>query len=233
MLRPPAGPYPANPMPALIFDFDGVIMNSEPLHERTIRAAVESVGLTMSHEDFIRVAVGTADMECMRRLAAEQGRALTEDQLAAMAAMKREMFRQERERGAIEPFPGTVRLMREAAADPRIDGVAVCTGSRRIEAEAQLRGIGVWDVLRGCITRESVTRIKPDPEPYLRACACVGLPPRECIAIEDTVPGVRSALAAGLRVAAVCHTLPASALREAHRVFESTEEMTVDDLLGI
>jgi beta-phosphoglucomutase-like phosphatase (HAD superfamily) len=123
--------------------------------------------------------------------------------------------------------------MHAASEDPRVGAVAVCTGSRLAEAELQLRATGVWGLLKGCITRESVTRIKPDPEPYLRACECVGMKPRECVTVEDTVPGIRSARAAGVRVAAVCHTLPAGMLGEADRVFESTAQIRVDDLLAM
>lgn len=220
-------------MPALIFDFDGVIMDSEPVHERTIRAAAESVGLTLSHDDFIRVCVGTADAECLVRLAREQGRELTDEQLASMVHIKRSTFADLRAAGHIKPFPATVALIRAAAADPRITGLAVCTGSRRAEAEAQLRAAELWPFFRACITRESVTRIKPDPEPYQRACEALGVHPADAIAIEDTVPGLRSALAAGLRVAAVCHTLPPTALRDAHRIYPSTAAITLDDLLAI
>lgn len=167
-------------MPALIFDFDGVIMDSEPVHERTIRAAAESAGLRLTHEDFVRVCVGSADAECLVRLARDQGRELSEADLARMVDIKRSMFAELREAGEIRPFAGTVALIRAAAADPRIAGMAVCTGSRRAEAEAQLRG-------------------------------------------------------AGLRVAAVCHTLPRETLEAAgaHAVFSGTDAISLDDLLAV
>lgn len=222
-------------MPALIFDFDGVIMDSEPVHERTIRAAAESAGLRLTHEDFVRVCVGSADAECLVRLARDQGRELSEADLARMVDIKRSMFAELREAGEIRPFAGTVALIRAAAADPRIAGMAVCTGSRRAEAETQLRGAGLWGFFGGCVTRESVTRIKPDPEPYVKACASLGVRPRDAVAVEDTVPGVRSALGAGLRVAAVCHTLPRETLEAAgaHAVFSGTDAISLDDLLAV
>jgi beta-phosphoglucomutase len=221
-------------MPALILDFDGVIMDSEPVHERTIRAAAESVGLRLTHEDFVRVCVGTADVECFERLARDQGRELSPDDLARMVQIKRAMFTELRDAGEIRPFPGTVALIRAAAADPRITAMAVCTGSRLADVETQLRAAGLWEFFDARITRESVTRIKPDPEPYARACASLGVEPRDAVALEDTAPGVRSAAAAGLRVAAVCHTLPREALEAAgaHAVFGTTNDIGVDDLLA-
>lgn len=221
-------------MPALILDFDGVIVDSEPVHERTIRAAAESAGLRLTRDDFVRICVGSADLECLVRLARDQGRELPEPELTRMVHIKRSMFAQLRAAGEIRPFPGTVALIRAAAADPRITGMAVCTGSRLAEAEAQLRAAGLWESFDGCITRESVSRIKPDPEPYMRACECLGVEPRDAVAIEDTVPGVRSALGAGLRVIAVCHTLPRETLEAAgaHAVHAATAGMGIADLLG-
>jgi HAD superfamily hydrolase (TIGR01509 family) len=114
-----------------------------------------------------------------------------------------------------------------------VRGLAVCTGSRRAEAELQLRAAGLYELFGAVITRDEVTRIKPDPEPYLRACAAVGREPGACVAVEDTPTGIRSALAAGMRVAAVCHTFGAERLGEAHRVFTGTEGLGVEELLNV
>jgi len=225
-------------MRAIIFDFDGVIMDSEPVHERAIRAAVESVGLSMSHQEFVDVCVGTADFDCLVRLGRLQGRELSPAELEGMIAVKRRVFAGLREAGEVRPIAGTVRLIREAAGDERLRaegrprGLAVCTGSRRAEAELQLRAAGLYDLFGVVITRDEVVKIKPDPEPYLKACAALGREAGQCVAVEDTPTGIRSARAAGMRVVAVCHTFPAERLNEAHRVFEGTEGLGVEELLG-
>jgi beta-phosphoglucomutase-like phosphatase (HAD superfamily) len=194
-------------MRAIIFDFDGVIVDSEPVHERAIRAAMESVGLSMSHREFVEVCVGISDHQGVVRLARMQGRELTEAELEGMVGVKGRVFAELRGAGEVRPIAGTVRLIREAAGDQRlagaVRGLAVCTGSRRAEAELQLRQAGLFKLFGAVVTRDDVVKVKPDPEPYLKACGALGREPGRCVAVEDTPTGIRSARAAGMRVVGV------------------------------
>ena len=133
-------------MRAIIFDFDGVIMDSEPVHERAIGAAVESVGLSMSHQEFVDVCVGTADFDCLVRLGRLQGRELSPVELEGMIAVKRRVFAGLREAGEVRPIAGKVRLIREAAGDEKALKVhrEVTALQDEILAKGLIRPGAVW-----------------------------------------------------------------------------------------
>ncbi|WP_405827558.1 HAD family hydrolase [Streptomyces sp. NBC_01176] len=111
--------------------------------------------------------------------------------------------------GRVRALPGAVELVLEAE---RHGPVGVATASPRSFVLAALEGLGLLAVLRAVVCGEDVVRVKPAPDPYLRAAAEVGVPPSGCLAVEDSPNGIRSAAAAGMYVLAVPRggmTLPA------------------------
>lgn len=215
-------------MRALIFDFDGVIVDSEPAHEVALRAALESLGLTLSHDEFLNKCLGKGDRNCLVAVAAGQGRTLSEPELDALMDRKAAAFLDLVETGRIRAYQGTLALI--AAAAERVP-VAVCSGSGRRSVEPVLRKFGLLPLLGAVVTADDVARTKPDPEPYLLAATRLAVAPAHCTAIEDTPTGVRSARSAGLRVVGVCHTVAAERLAEAHVIVPGTETLTIAALL--
>lgn len=217
-------------MRAIIFDFDGVIVNSEPVHEAAIRAALHDMGLprAATWTDWSRY-IGHGDREAFRRILAdaELVHMLDAELFARFQAGKRVRFEEILTRGEPPVYPGSAELIRAAAAALQ---AAVCSGSRRHEVLPILRRLGVESMLRAVTTAEDVTNTKPDPEPYTLTAARLGVSPAVCVAIEDTPVGVTAARAAGCVVVAVEHTQRGAALRAAgaHAVVPAMTNLSLD-----
>ncbi len=217
-------------MKAVVFDFDGVIADSEPVHEEAIRVALGRLGMGLTHEEFLRHCLGVGDRLCLRNVAAAQGRAVTDAMLDGLMEVKHAEFLRLVGGGRVKGYPATAELMRRAgAAGP----VGLCSGSLRRSVEPVLRRLGLLECLGAVVTADDVPKPKPDPAGYLLAAERLGAAPADCVAIEDTPTGIAAALAAGLRVAAVCHSLPAERLAGAHRIFESTARIRLEDLRAL
>jgi HAD superfamily hydrolase (TIGR01509 family) len=132
-------------------------------------------------------------------------------------------------------FPGAPELVRALAAQVP---VGIASGARQEEVDAILRGLGLRDAFTTIVGAEDAPRTKPDPAPYLQAVRLLaspanGLAPAECVAFEDSTPGLSSALAAGMKVVGVTNSYPADKLRAAHRVVDSLADLDVDSLRGL
>jgi len=213
----------------IVFDFDGVLANSEPIHERAFHDVVDPMGLALSHETFVNRFVGKSDLVCFRMLLDDHGRAYTEEDLLALRRRKTEAFNARVAAGEAEAFPGALDLVRAAAER---GPVGVCSGSLSEVVRPVLERFGVADLVRTLVGAERVQRVKPDPEGYLLACRELGAEPSECAAIEDSPTGIRAAKSAGLRCLAVAHSFPAERLDEADAVFGRIGEIALEDLLG-
>jgi len=195
-------------MQAIVFDFDGVIVNSEPMHERAIRAAFQSCGLPAAWTDWRRYA-GHGDRNGFHLIMKDQGLALDPPTFDRLQTTKQQIISGLIASGEPAEYPGAVALIRQAAA---AIPTAIASGSRPHEIRPILERFGVASILRALITAEDVTRTKPDPEPYLKAATALGVAPRDCLAIEDTPTGARAAVAAGFVVVGVEHTNRAAEL---------------------
>lgn len=215
---------------AVVFDFDGVIVDSEPLHERACLVAARSEGMTFTHEDFVARCIGHGDRLAFDAIARLNTREPDADLIARLCERKTGAFLELLLEEAPAPHAGSVELIHAAAARGPI---AVCTGSRRDEVEPILDRLGVLDLLTTLVTADDVERTKPDPAPYALAARRLETPPTACVAIEDTPTGIASALAAGLRVLGVAQTLPRERLSEAHRVADALAFLTLDEILSI
>lgn len=215
-------------MRAIIFDFDGVVADSERLHERAIRNALVSLGLPAAWTDWTRY-MGHGDREALAKILADQGETMDEARFALLQAAKQREISAMIERAEARAYPGSVELLLAAAAALP---TGVCSGSRAHEVRPILEQFGALRSLRAVVTCDDVRRTKPDPEPYLLAADRLGAPPAFCVAIEDTPVGVRAAHAAGCVVIGVAHTNPPEALTGAgaHAVAPSTQSLSVTAL---
>ncbi len=218
-------------MLAVVFDFDGVIVDSEPMHERAIRSALQSCGLPANWTDWRRYA-GHGDRNSFRIILEDQGRALDDDTYEKIKAAKHAAITTLIEAGDPAPYPGAIEFVRAvAAAVP----AAVASGSRIHEVHPILRRHHVLDALRAVVTADDVKNLKPHPEPYLKAAAALHTDPARCLAIEDTPVGVRAAVAAGFTVVGVEHTNRAAILTDAgaHYVAPRIGDLTLDLLRDV
>lgn len=214
----------------IIFDLDGTLANSEPIHERALRKVSQDLGMSLSPEQFIELCVGVGDLPSLANIARANNQTLTHDQLLEMSSAKHQAFAEILTAEGVPAYDGAAELVRAAAH--RVP-VAVCSGSRRQTVMAVLDALGLADVPRAIVTLDDVTQGKPHPEPYLRTADVLGLSPELCVALEDTPSGARSALDAGVGVVAVEHSVPRSELANVHRVVEHISHLSVDDLLSV
>ncbi len=213
-------------MRGAIFDWDGVIINSEEHHRASWALLAEENGRVTSDEEFHRgfgmrnetvipeVLKWTADPVEVQRL----------------SLRKEELYRQVvRERGivalpGVEPWLQTLR----AAGIP----CAIASSTHRANILLSLGMIGLASFFDHIVSGEDVKRGKPDPEVFLLAAEKLGTPPDRSIVFEDALVGIAAAQAAGMRVAAVVTTLPRERLGHADWVVDRLDELTLRGLWG-
>ncbi|PYQ22017.1 MAG: HAD family phosphatase [Acidobacteria bacterium] len=184
-------------MRAAVFDFDGVLVDSEPLHFEALRDAMLSEGITVTREDYFAKYLAYDDRGAIRRKVARFGEVL-----------KNVTF-----------FPGARDVVRALAAEVPL---GIASGARHAEIEAILTAGELREPFSVIVGADDAPRTKPDPAPYLVAARelaafAPGLEPADCLAFEDSVPGIASALAAGMKVVGVAHSYPPDKLRIAPR----------------
>lgn len=213
---------------AMIFDFDGVIVDSEPLHWQAFIRLLTPAGITFDYPTYLQKYVGFDDRDLLRTLFAERGLPLDDARLRRLCADKATEFLQVVNEG-VTAFAGVVELIESAmAAMP----VAICSGATRGDIEAIVPRIGDGKLLAKfttIVTADDVHKSKPDPACYLEAAKRIGVTPHDCLAIEDTVAGLAAATAAGMKTLAVAHTHDVASLRADH-VVESLSQVTLEKL---
>ncbi|GIO12108.1 phosphoglycolate phosphatase [Cohnella xylanilytica] len=176
---------------ALVFDFDGLIIDTETAWYRSYLQAMEEEGLTFPLELFCRC-VGTHDDELIAYIAEQAG---SDERLARIrtnaALLHEDMMRETDAREGVRSF------LEDARAAGL--GIGLATSSNRAWIDRFLGRLGLLPYFDVILTKDDVTEIKPDPELYLRATAALGVRPSEAVAFEDSVNGAKAAKAAGLQ----------------------------------
>ncbi len=203
-------------MKALVFDMDGVIVHSEPLHLEAFRRALAPFGVTLTDEEYYRTYVGFTDRDAFEHALAGRPEA------AARGVAEKQRIFWELFRDHVQAFPDSLALLGRVPADLPL---ALATGATASEAEHALRTLGIRQRFAALVAAEDYRRGKPDPEPYRVAAGRLGLPPGACLAIEDTRDGIRAARAAGMVCVGVAHTHPAADLAEADVVVETLDAL--------
>lgn len=206
----------------MIFDLDGVLIDSEPLHLRATQEVLAAHGVRLAAEDYYSTYLVLPDREVLGRLLPGPA-----DRLAAALAAKTRRYRELVATG-VPAFPDGLGLLARTLGW----AVALATGSVRAEAELALGALGIRERFQAVVAAEDCRRGKPDPEPYRRAAAALGLPPERCVAIEDAPGGIRAARGAGMRCVAVTHTCGRERLGEADLVVDDLETLDLEALLG-
>ncbi|KAF0241263.1 MAG: phosphatase/phosphohexomutase-like [Planctomycetota bacterium] len=191
------------PPSALIFDFNGVLVDDEPVHCELFQSVLRDQGLPLTREDYFQRYFVFDDASVFRQIFADAGRALNEpgvralcDQKAARyAALPSSSFRY---------YEGAESLARDAS---RSVPVGIASGARAAEIRRHLELRGLKATFRAVVSIDDVSKGKPDPEPFLEAARRLGVTATGCVAIEDSPGGIASARAAGMRVVAVTHSV--------------------------
>jgi beta-phosphoglucomutase len=207
----------------VVFDFDGVLADSEPLHLQAYQALLEPQGIHLDQDTYCARYLGYDDEGALRKIAEDNGLLLGDEELELLVVEKGHVF--EKLVGARDVlYPGAADCVRRLAeAWP----VGIASGALRADIDLMLRGAALQDRFRFIVAAGDTERTKPAPDPYLRAAELHGIPPAACVAIEDSRWGLESARAAGLRTIAITHTYPRHELAgHADVVVSSLAELT-------
>ncbi|MEW6743240.1 MAG: HAD family phosphatase [Planctomycetota bacterium] len=220
-------------MDALLFDFDGVIVHSEPIHMRCLQQVLETVGVKLTDDEYRRHYLGLADRDALDRVLARHDRPSEASCLAPLLHAKTTLV-QQCFAEHLPVLPGALELIRGASA-ARVP-LAICSGALRAEILLALRVLGLTSSFAAIVAAEDVTHAKPRPEPYEKGLGllaeAVGHPlsAQRSIALEDSPAGLRAARAAGLRVVAIASSYAPEALAEAEKVVATPAALTLASL---
>ncbi len=179
---------------AVLFDFDGVLFDSEPVRFRAGAQALAELGISLSWEEFTRCWLGRTDEAGLRDILGPRYEADGRQVVERRNALYEERLDE------VQPFTDAGRFLRRIPEGVRL---AIATGSRRLEVEGILWRAVMTQSFQTIITAEDYDRAKPAPDPFLAAARLLKLTPAACLVIEDSPAGVASAQAAGMPVVAV------------------------------
>jgi HAD superfamily hydrolase (TIGR01509 family) len=219
---------------AIIFDFNGIIVDDEPVHFELFRRVLGEEGIDLTEANYYARYLGFDDRGAFTAAYREHRRLLDEQQLTRLIDRKA-IYYQETIQNKVHIFPGVHALV--ATLAPAFP-LAVASGALRQEIDTILSTAGLLSHFTVIISAEDVNEGKPEPEIFLKALE--GLNTRvdnggpidavDCVVIEDSKEGIRGALRAGMKCLAVSNSHPPELLQEANAVVESLESVSLDFL---
>jgi beta-phosphoglucomutase len=218
--------------PATFFDFNGVLVNDEIVHFETFRQVLAGLGVPLSEHDYMQRYLGFDDAGAFRAILEDAGRPPSAAQVAELIEAKRPLY-MARARAALPTFAGAAELVkRRAAAGPAL----VVSGALRDEIELGLEVLGVRSSILAIVSAEDTKVCKPDPEGYVLGIRWLtergqAAAARRGLVIEDSLPGVEAAKAAGLPCVGVTHTYSEAELSGAGADAVVTSLGGIDDTL--
>lgn len=211
---------------AVIFDMDGVLIDSEPIHQAATDEVAQRYGLPpVTQEIFVTYFYGRTDYSGFLDYLSAVDR--TDLSIQELIEANTETYAQ-RFPNEVQPFGDAIHCLRQAAE--RGYRLAIVSGGRNSEIAAVVERFELTPLLNITVGGDDVPVGKPDPAPYLTGAMRLGLEPRQCLAIEDTAAGVSSALAAGMRCLAVDRTGQSELLAAADRVVTTLTIASIEAL---
>ena len=209
---------------AVVFDFDGVLADSEPLHFRAYQEVLSDLGIEISRAEYYQRYLGFDDVGAFKAVAEARGQRWTGEQIAALVARKTQVFDAMMVSTDVL-YPGAAECVERLAASLPL---GIASGALAHEIRAILRRAGLERHFRFVVASGDTPRSKPAPDPYLRAVLLHGLPASSCVAIEDSRWGIESARTAGLRCVGISTTYGREELTAADSVISSLGELTIE-----
>lgn len=199
---------------AVLFDMDGVIVDSEPLHVAAFQTTLTSYGFNLSPDQYKEHFAGRTDEAGFKRYFDFIGETvelpvIMDKKAKAYLALAAD---------ELKPYPGVIECIQDLVK--RNIQLALVTGSLQLEAEITLKAFDLTDHFSAIIAAEDVEYGKPDPEGYLKGAQALGMAPADCIVIEDSPKGVQAAKAAGIRCLAVTNTHTNEELADATHIVD-------------
>ncbi|HXF75486.1 MAG TPA: HAD family phosphatase [Methylomirabilota bacterium] len=219
---------------AVIFDFNGVIVDDEPIHFKLFQRVLAEEGIDLSEQAYYDRYLGFDDRGAFMAGFQDNRRPLSEAKLRELVERKA-LYYQEAIRNHVTIFPGVRELIVELRSTLLL---AVASGALRHEIETILNTAGLLRYFDAVVSAEDVTQGKPEPEIFLMALAALNargksqppIEPGDCLVIEDSKEGVRGARRAGMKCLAVTNSHRAELLSEADIIVQSLEEVDLEFL---
>jgi HAD superfamily hydrolase (TIGR01509 family) len=206
---------------AVIFDFDGLLADTETLHSETFAAVLAEEGIVLPCDDEGRRFLGISDAGCFDLVLRERGRDAAPGEIERLVERKSRLYQESA--ASVRLFEGARELIGETLAR---HPATIASCGRRSDIAAVLDRHGLASRFPRFVSADDIRRSKPDPECYLCACELLrrtslpDLEPAQCLVFEDSFRGVEAARRAGMLCAAVTHTCPAALLSDADWVLE-------------
>ena len=213
---------------AVIFDFDGIIVDSEPMHFNAFNEVLNPLEMKISWEDYCKTYIGFDDRDAFREVFKAYDKKGCTNDIKHLIEQKADVFQTYVQSGEAEPLPGAVELIKSI---PVRLPVALCSGALLEDILPIIGTLGITDSFMQIVTAEDTPKSKPDPAPYQLTLEKLGIDdPSTAVAIEDTPAGIISAKGAGMKVLAVTNSYDRDYLLEADAITDSLKHISRSDL---
>ncbi len=221
----------------ILFDFNGVLVDDEPVHLELFQKVLGEEGIELTSKDYYAHYLGYDDRDCLRAVLEAAGAEASRGRLARLIERKAGYYQARVEQQGFPVYPGGPELIAQAAAAGLMLGVV--SGALRIEVEGALEQLGLRSCFKTVVAADDVEHGKPHPEGYRQGLEHLSSRPprpprplkaREVLAIEDSPAGLEAAAACGLMTLGVAQTYPAAELAAADRIVEAIAGLTLERL---
>ena len=203
---------------SILFDFNGVIVNDEPLHSEVLQQTLADIDIHWNAKAAYRKYIGHTDRDTFRQILLERGIHLNELAIHELVAAKTVRYCSEIQKRDLF-LPNILKFVKQKASHYKI---GLVSGALRHEIQAWLQKGAILHNFSCIIASEDVQKGKPDPEGYLKALDAINrqhpagnqTQPQECLAIEDSLSGIQAAHAAGMKCAAITSSFPKRCYRQ-------------------
>jgi len=220
---------------AIIFDFDGVIADAEPMHFKAFQQVLNLEGINLTENDYYDKYLALDDKTLFGSILKENKLNFSGSILESYMRKKSDAYKQLM-KNDIKVFPGVVDFVSDVSEKFVL---AIGSGALRSEIEYILDKIGMKNKFEAIVSAEDVEKCKPDPEVFIKALENINheittyqhkINPRECLVIEDSIAGVMAAKAADMRSLAITNSYPFDKLYEADLVYDSLKDVNIEDI---
>jgi beta-phosphoglucomutase len=219
---------------AILFDFDGVIVNSEPLHFWAFHEVLRDEHIELTEQEYYRELIGFDDKGAFKHIFAKHGKALDPKTFLRVMTLKSEKMMDLIQARKYQALPGVEEFVRALWWHYPL---AICSGALREEIEAMLEGIALRDCFKVIVAAEDVTVGKPDPSGYLQCASELSaktkktLTPADCLIVEDAPSVIKNVRAVGFKILAVATSYPAAKLQDANYIVKDLNRATVAQMI--
>lgn len=220
-------------MDALIFDYDGVVVDSEPVHMEGFARVVKPMGIEFAKDEYCEKYLGFDDYMGFAAILRNHNRDFSRELIDKLVAEKTVILK-EALAGAVDSIPGVVDLIRQGG-ELNVP-MGICSGALRDEIKVSLEYLGLREFFPVIIAAEDVREGKPHPEGYITAAKQLGeifdveIRPERCVVCEDSPTGISAAKAAGMKVLGLSTTYAPEGLASADCVVSDFTQITISGL---